>query len=282
MPGHYKLICIDLDGTLLNSRGELSDYSINVLNKAREKGAIVCFTSGRPYFHIMPFVKILGLDTPMVAFNGAHIFDPVKNEFWRREDLPVEETLKFMKFCDENGFFWHVYGHYSVGSRNDTPQFSRHKRFYDLYGQLGLELPDRYLLNTEQECIDYLNKGCGKISVRTDKEGMDVIADYFKTPRPGMVCKKSASVLMEAMNEKASKWDAIKIMAERLGVPEDQICVFGDNMNDLEMIQGCKTSFAMKNGDERIFPYATRVISTNNEDGVAHAIEDYIMDNIIS
>ena len=282
MPGLYKLLCIDLDGTLLDSNSELSDFSVSVVKKAQEKGAIVCATSGRLQWQIAPYVHKLGLNTPMVASNGAHVYDPAKDEYWMRADLPVEETLKYLKFCIENNFRWYLYGHCSISSPVDDAQDPWHKRFYAFIRTQGTPLPDRYLVKTEQDCIDALERGCGKLSVKTDQAGLDLISGYYKINRPGTVCKKAAEGLMETMNEKASKWDAIKLMAKSLGVPEEQICVFGDNMNDFEMIKGCKTSFAMKNGDERIFPYATRVIGANFEDGVAHAIEEYILDNIIS
>ena len=281
MQGQYKLICIDLDGTLLGYHGTLSDYSIEVIRKAEEKGAIVCIASGRPFCQIVPYTTRIGLKTPVVACNGAHVFDPVKNEFWRREDLPVEESLKFLKFCDSHNFNWFIYGHYSINSPREEMQFAMLADFAKLYTNLGLPVPKKRLLKTEQDYIEALKEGAGKITARVDPEGMRIIEEYYKTPRPGTVCKKAASVLMETMNEKASKWDAIKVIADRLNIPDENICVFGDNMNDLEMIRECKTSFAMKNGDERIFKYATKVIGTNNEDGVAKAIEEYIMDNII-
>lgn len=282
MTGLYKLLCIDLDGTLIGQGGVISDYSISVLRKAQQKGAIICVASGRPYCQIVPFTTQIGLKTPLVACNGAHVYDPASDEFWMREDLPVEESLKFLKFCDENEMQWYIYGHYSISSRSGKHLLSRHRSFEEIYTANGIKIPETYTLVTEQDYIDALKRGAGKISVRVTPREIEMIEDYYKTYRPGTVCKKAATVLMETMNEKASKWDAVKVMAKHLGVNEENICVFGDNMNDLEMIQNSPTSFAMCNGDERIFPYATHVIGRNDEDGVAKAIEKYIMDNIIA
>ena len=170
----------------------------------------------------------------------------------------------------------------SISSKSGDHLLSRHKSFNDIYTARGIKPPETYLLKTEQDYIDALKRGAGKISVRVTPREIEIIEDYYKTYRPGTVCKKAATVLMETMNEKASKWDAVKIMADRLGVAEEHICVFGDNMNDLEMIQNSPTSFAMGNGDPRIVPYATHVIGNNDEDGVAKAIEEYVMDNIIA
>lgn len=282
MATKYKLICIDLDGTLLGLKGSLSQYNIDAVKKASDEGAIVCVASGRPYCQLVTYTTMLGLKTPVVACNGAHIYDPEKDEFWHRYDLPVEESLKILRFCDEHGFEWHMPGHDFMNSPFDWVQFPlMDGGLKAMYTDLGLEIPEINVVKTEEQYRAALERGCGKISMKLSAEGVKIIEEYYKTPRPGTVCKKGGSMLMETTHEKASKWDAIVEIADRYGIPHDQICVFGDNMNDLEMITNCQNSFAMSNGDERIFPYATHLAPPNTEDGVGKAIEEYILGNIV-
>lgn len=281
MEAQYKLICIDLDGTLLGDGGVLSQYNIDAINKARSEGAIVCIASGRPFCQIVHYYTRIGLDTPVVACNGAHVYSPKTDEFWFRADLPIEETMKYLRFCDENKISWFIANHYAICSPKPALTNQIIRNTDDDYISLGLKPPARIYIETEDEYRAALMEGSGKISARVTPPEIEMIEEYYKTERPGTVCKKAASVLMETMNDKASKWDAIKVIADHYGIDDDHICVFGDNMNDLEMIQGCKNSFAMSNGDSRIFPYATHLAPPNNENGVGRAIEEHILGHII-
>ena len=281
MAEEYKLICIDLDGTLLGDRSALSQYNIDAINKARAEGAIVCIASGRPYCQIAQYMAMIGLDTPLVACNGAHVFDPKTQTFWFRSDVPVEEGFKLLKFYDEMGIDWYIANHYAICSPHENLATAVIRNTDDEYVRLGVRPPERKSIFTDEEYIAALEDGAGKISARVGAKEIEIIEEYYKTPRPGTVCKKAASVLMETMSEKASKWDAIKIIADYYGVDEDHICVFGDNMNDLEMIMSCKHSFAMSSGDERIFKYATHLAGPNNQNGVGKAIEEYILGHIV-
>lgn len=281
MAGLYKLICIDLDGTLLGEGSVLSDYNINAIRKATEEGAIVCIASGRGYGQIIQYHQKIGLKTPVVAFNGAYVYDPVGDEYWRKYDLPIEETMKYVRFCNENNIIWSMVAHYSTYAPVEATNMFGSLSYNKLYHDLGIEIPPRLLAPTEEDCIKALESGIGKITFRTTPEEMALVEKYFESPRPGIVCKKAGFTLMETMHEQASKWDAIKDIAAKYNIPDEQIVVFGDNMNDLEMIQNCPTSFAMSNGDPYIFPYATHLAEPNSADGVGKAIEKHILGNII-
>lgn len=297
MPGLYKLICIDLDGTLIGKPGNISDYNVNAIQKAKEEGAIVCIASGRPYGQIAHYAARCGLDTPVVACNGAHVYNPKTGEYWMKEDLPTEEAVKILKFCDERDIIWNMCTHFTFYSRYEDGSFPATRVFVkndyssrntkdspdaELYRKYGIPSPERVVVRTEEEYRSALDKGCGKISIfPKNEEERDIVESYYDTSRPGTVCKKAADFLEEIMSDKSSKWGAIQLLADKLGVPHEQICVFGDNMNDMDMIRECRTSFAMGNGDERIFPHATHVVRSNFDDGVGHGIEDFILGNII-
>lgn len=281
MNRRYKLICIDLDGTLLGDGATLSDYNVEVLRKAAAEGAIICLASGRGYGQLIGFHRKIGLDFPVVELNGAYVYDPAGDEFWRRYDLPVDEAMKYLRFLNENNIVWSIVAHYSQYAPIPDSQTFKGLGNSALYIELGLKLPEKFIASTDDECLAALNSGVAKIAVRTTPEEMALIEKYFETPRPGLVCKKAGFALMETMHEKASKWDAIKEIAAKYNISDDQIVVFGDNLNDLEMIQNCPTSFVMSNGDERVFPYATHLAPPNTEDGVAKAIEQHILGNII-
>lgn len=281
-----RLIFTDMDGTLLGRGGILSEYNANVLRRASDKGAIVCMASGRPYWQILPHLVHLGFNTPVVACNGAYVYDPATDEFLRKMLMPVDQTMKALSFLDEHGIDWSLYGHYTLGSPTPRSVFANHRgeddNLEEEFGAIGRVPPAHTILRTQEDYINELNKGIGKISAIGTLEALDELAEFFEKENfPGIQMHKTGSVVRDIVPTGTSKWEGIEMLAKRFGVSLDEVCVFGDNMNDFEMIKKCKTSFVVSNGDERIFPYATHVIDSNINDGVGKAIEEYIMDNIV-
>jgi len=286
MAKKYKLLFSDMDGTLLTGNNEVSEYNRQAIAKAREKGAYFCIASGRPFWEIRIITSQTDtLTAPVVACNGAHVYLPETDEFLVYENVPVEEGLKFLKFCDENNLRWSIYGHNSLCGPQYPTVFDMEfgdgtdssEGFLEKY---NLERPIRRVIKTEEEYVEALKLGAGKITVVNMEGRISLVDEYFKTERPGTVCKQTGDPIREIMAAGTSKWGGIKLIAERLGIPEEEICVFGDNMNDLDMIEHCDTSFVVADGDKRIFSYATEIIRKHDDDAVGHAIEDYVLDYI--
>lgn len=286
MAKNFKLLFSDMDGTLLTGKNEVSSYNIRAIEKAREKGAIFCIASGRPFWEISYIVSQTKTQlSPVVACNGAHVYLPETDEFLEYKNVPIEEGLKFLKFCDENNLIWSIYGHNCLCGPQyptvfdmvfgDGTESSSH--YLDMY---NLPHPIRKVVKTDEEYIEALKLGAGKITVVNTDGKIGLVDDYFKTERPGVVCKQTGDPIREIMAAGTSKWGGIKLIADRLGIPYDEICVFGDNMNDLDMVENCDNSFVVSDGDKRIFPYATEIIRNHDDDAVGHAIEDYILDYI--
>ncbi len=290
MSKKYKLICMDMDGTLLDKDGVLSQYSESVLKRARDKGAILCLATARPLFEMIAYCVQLGIDFPVVICNGAYVYDVKNDKFWHETDLPVEEAMDILHYCKENNLFWTLMTHDTVYFPEDAKRFidmnAQVNRYYkivqDARDANGLPMHNRQVLYTDDQWRSVLEKGACKITVEGSPEKMAIVDRFYQSDRKYCTVSKQASNnVREITYCSADKWKGIKIVAEKLGVPDDEICTFGDNLNDLEMIRNCKTSFVMANGDERIFKYATHVVDSNINDGVAKAIEEYISDNII-
>lgn len=289
MAKHYKMICCDLDGTLLNEKSEISEYNAEVLRKARDMGAVICFVSGRPYFDIFPFCKQVGISFPVAYSNGACVYDPKTDLHWLENFLPADDTMDFIRHCRKIGCDWSItaYNKQIIPKKANKYIWSDegYKETVKKYNAMGLTPPMRYNLDDE-EVYDFLKEGVSEISVEykpdddSVTETVALVDKYFESTPCGLVSKKVDNNMRDITNAKCDKWNAVLVIAQKLGIGTDEICVFGDNMNDLTMIKECKTSFAMANGDERVFPYATAVIDTNVNDGVGKAIEKYILDYI--
>jgi len=289
MAKRYKLIALDLDGTLLNNEGKLSEYNCNVLKAAKDKGAIICMVSGRPYYDIYPFCREIGISHPVAYSNGSCVYDPVSGEHWLNNFLPVEDTMHFIRYCEKIGCDWSItaYNCHIVPANVKRYIWSEdgYRNTKGLYESLGIEPPANYYMYPE-EVYEKLKEGVSEISVEyypdddSVKELVDLVDKYFAETPTKLNSKKVADNMRDITYCECDKWLAIKVIAEKLGIPLDEVCVFGDNMNDFTMIKECETSFAMGNGDERLFDHATYIAEDNDCDGVGKAIEKYILDYI--
>ena len=105
----YKLIAIDIDGTLLNSKSELTERTIDVLKRASEKGIYIVLTSGRMTSVVNEFCKKIGADKYLIAENGASIVDMQKGEIIYKKYIPKNVVLDVVDICEENNIYYMVY-----------------------------------------------------------------------------------------------------------------------------------------------------------------------------
>lgn len=286
MAGKYKLIFSDMDGTLLNSDSTMSRYNAEAIKKAVDRGAIFCMASGRPYWQIAYHAKTIGVNTLAIACNGAHIYDPEKGEYLKKCDIPVDEGLKFLRFCDENKIVWTMFEHYGFNNRQHNYVFTEvfgnyNDHFEEDYAAAGMEPPQRHIITTEDEYRRVLEGGSGKIMCASrDERHKELINEYFSVKRPGIMCNRTGNGVWDITSDNCGKWAAILDVTKILGIPLSKVAAFGDAMNDLEMIQNAAVSFAVSNADPELKKYATHVVESNNDDGVGKAIEKYILGNI--
>lgn len=104
-----KMIVIDLDGTLLNSEGQISKENKEAVRKAKEKGAMVIIASGRMPRAIKTYAKELGADKYIICGNGAIIYDIEKDEEIYRNLMSKEKTLEIINYCNKNSIYYSVY-----------------------------------------------------------------------------------------------------------------------------------------------------------------------------
>ena len=105
----YKLVAIDLDGTLLNSLGEVSDNTKKALIKAREKGIEIVLSSGRTIDSVKNLAIELGVDNYLISGNGAVVYDINEENIIYNQFLSKEKILEIIKICEENSFYYNIY-----------------------------------------------------------------------------------------------------------------------------------------------------------------------------
>lgn len=271
----YKLVLLDMDGTLLNSKNEISKRNLEAIRAAEEQGIRVTIATGRVFTSAKIYAKQVGINTPMIACNGALIKDHLTNEVLYQNLLSKEALINTLEICQRSGVYFHFY---------DDERFFVEKKFLDYFKQYvmtrnaeneGLipytimEDAKAYVEANEVKALKVLMVDLGNSHLDALREELMVV--------PGITVEKSWYNNLEVMNHGVSKGNGLSILGEYLGFKQEEMIAFGDNFNDLSMAAAAGAFVAMGNAEEIVKEKATYVTASNDEDGVALGIEKYVL-----
>jgi Cof subfamily protein (haloacid dehalogenase superfamily) len=268
--GPIRLVALDLDGTLLTTRKSISARTHTTLRSAIKRGVQIVLSSARPPRSVRPYYTRLKLQTPQINYNGALIWDEPNKKIIRHTPLDQAVATRIIKFARrkypallvsiEILDKWYT-DHYS-----DVPEYatetSRHF-MPDFIGPLGafLHVPiTKLMLLGDPRWIAHLEE---LLPARFDSSVMSHA--------------RSDPHLLQIMAPAINKGLALAEVAKSMGIPAAQVMAIGDAPNDLEMLQWAGTSVAVNNAWPQIKSHVNHVTATNDEDGVALAIERFVL-----
>lgn len=239
-----RLLAIDVDGTLANSKGNVSDYTRRVLHEAVDRGIYVVISTGRSRSFLQCVADQVALNQPMICNNGAEIWKSC-DELLTQRFMPLPVGQKIVHILQRYGVE-HMWGNCVDG--DFTPE---------IFGEP--------LKNPPMKLGAFFD----------DDHQLEVVRNEI-AQLPGISITSSDELNIEMMQAGTSKASGLQLLAESLGVSLKDAMCFGDSYNDLEMFNVCGTAVAMGNANEEVKKIATYVTATNDEDGVARAIEKYV------
>lgn len=289
----YKLVAIDLDGTLLNSYGEVSNKNKETIQKAIKKNVEVVLTSGRPIMSVKNLANEIGCNNYMICGNGAITYDIQNDKIIYNRFLEKAKVLQIIKICEENSIFYNVYTKDTILTKN----LNYNVLFYH---QENASKPEdkktritimqnieEYIQNREDE--DYLKiticdndkvifgSIIRKLRTIKDVDVLDVAHMSRKLIKDGTENVSMEYFYTEITNTNVDKWQAIENLIEKLNINKEEVIAIGDNINDAEMVKNAGLGIMMGNSAPYIKEMADIVVSDNDNDGVAEAIEKYIL-----
>lgn len=288
----YKLIAIDIDGTLLNSHGEVTEKNKQAIQKALNKNIDIVLASGRMPKAILPIANEINSNKYLISGNGASIYDIQKEKVIYNNYMNKEKVLKIIDICEKNSMFYNVY------TNNNILTKSLNYNILYYYNENKRNPEDRKInINIIENMHDYIEKYDGDDILKI------TICDSDKTIFNGIINKlkafKDIDVLevehmsrkiikhgteefeisyfyTEISNKNVNKWTAIKELMKMLEITKEEVIAIGDNINDKEMILNAGIGVITENGSPDMKKIADLVVSNNDESGVAEAIEKYI------
>ena len=289
----YKLIAIDLDGTLLNSYGEISDENKKAIKMALDKNVEIVLTSGRIINSIKNFANEVSANKYLISGNGALIYDIQKEEVIYDKYMDKSKVLKVIEICEENSIYYSVY---TDKSGIITKSLNYNILFYH---NENMNKPDnkKININITQNIYEYVKKSeidkFSKISI-CDKDKiifssiikklrnikkvdvLDVAHMSRKIIRTGTLNVPVEYYYTEIINEHVNKWEAIKFLINKLNIKPEEVMTIVDNINDKEMLENAGLGVVMGNSAPYIKKMGNVVVADNNSNGVAEAITKYL------
>ncbi|MDR3336924.1 MAG: Cof-type HAD-IIB family hydrolase [Treponema sp.] len=265
-----RILALDLDDTLLRSDLTISFRTRSAIKKAESAGIVVVLASGRVPVALEKYAKMLNLHKRpgyLICNNGTIIQESLTGEYMYESFLPTKSALVAFDLANAEGFPVQIYEH-------DIMYISRKNEFADY---------DQTLTGLKQVVVDdfrgRVTEGCYKLLIPGDPMILQPLENLLRTYiGDDVTLFASKPYFLEILPPGTDKGSALAMVAEKLGIPREQVMAVGDSMNDEAMIRWAGYGVAMVNGDERIKKLAALVTDkTNDDDGVADLIERFIL-----
>ncbi len=286
------MIAVDVDGTLLNSKGVISPRTRGALLAAVEKGVHVAVATGRRRRSAGPILEQLGMPHFLVASQGAAVWD--NDEIVFHSHLPAENARIALGLIREHGLAAVILGNalredevWVDGDWQASPRLSTYvTRLQNAYHQqirpAGPETfdhdPIELIVVDEIERLAALDQALtGHVPPPPSEDAPAEPGPAGPQPLWRAIFSRNqftAGGAIEVVGPDTSKAAALAFLCERLGIARDQVVAFGDNVNDVEMLEFAGMGVAMGNATEDAKAVADRVTATNDEDGIAVTLEE--------
>lgn len=273
----YKLIAMDMDGTLLNSQKQVTEYTKEVLRKAADRGVKLVVCTGRIFTSAKSYARIIGTKAPIIASNGAYIREKDREEVIYEKYINKEKLLKIIRLSREWGFYPHIYTTDTIYSEkliHSSLNYSKWNETVPEDEKINIKIVDSL-----EDIVNENGEAFLKVVVMAQDdeiERLQQLKNYIKESVDVAVFSSYMNNF-EVMDKEVSKGRALEILAGYYNLSKDEIICFGDNENDKTMFEFAGFPVAMGNAEEELKKIAAYVTVSNDEDGVAKAIEKIVL-----
>lgn len=267
----YKLLVLDVDGTLLNDAKEISKRTLSALLKVQHMGVRIVLASGRPTYGLMPLAQILELGHfggYVVSYNGCQIIKAENGEILFERRINPEMIPYLEKKANKNGFSIFTY-HDDTLLTNDPD---------NLYIRREAQLNKLRIIEEEHfsTAIDFAPCKC--VLVSDDEEALRGLEEHWKKRLAGALdVFPSEPYFLEVVPCGIDKANTLGALMEQLGVTREEVIAIGDGVADVTMLQLAGVGIAMGHAQDSVKHCADYVTASNEEDGVAQAVEKLIL-----
>ena len=287
----YKLAAVDLDGTMLNSYGVVTENTKNVIKNTIKKGTDVIIASGRPIDSIQSIAKDIGSNNYFIAGNGALIYDIKQNKVIYEKYMSKQKVLEIIRLCEENSISYNVYTDKTIlatalkynvlyyhkenlkKEESKKTNISIVENMYDYVKNMKEEKFLKITICDNSKTI--FNSIIRKLKNISDIEVLDVSHISRKIIKQGTEEFPIEYYYTEVSLKDVDKWNALEYLIQELNIKKEEVITIGDNINDKKMIENAGLGIAMKHSTPVVTDICDYITESNNDEGVAKALEKF-------
>lgn len=263
----YKLIALDVDGTLLNDRNELTERTKRTIRSVHEAGAIVVLCTGRPPANTLPLMEELGLEGIVITHNGATTIRTSDHAVLHQYPFDVRLVEPVVRYCRANGIHYDICTPFHLFTESELDDMK-----LDMYLRFGIEP------QSVEDALGFGEKIVKLTAVGDNEQHFDRMElEWRELARP-LVVTRSDKHFIDVMHPDATKGAALQKLAESRGIRREEVLAIGNYFNDVEMIRYAGLGIAMGNSPDGVKAEADAVTGTNNDDGVHEALTRYVLE----
>ncbi len=287
----YKLVAIDLDGTMLNNYGIVTKRTKKAIENAKKTGTEIIIASGRPIDSIKSIAKEIKSEKYFIAGNGSIVYDIKNDKVIYDKYLKKEKILEIIKICEENSIAYNVYTDKTIlatalkfnvlyyhkenlkKEENKRTNISIVKNMYEYVKNMKEEKFLKLTICDENKSV--FNSIIKKVKTIKEVEVLDISHISRKTIKQGTEEIMIEYYYTEITSQNANKWNALEFLIEKLKISKEEVMAIGDNINDKKMITEAGLGVVMKGSTPEVLNNADIIADTNENDGVAKILENY-------
>lgn len=270
-----KMIGLDLDGTLLNTKKELTENTRRVLREAIDAGILVLMATGRPYTGIPEELRNFPGIHYALTSNGARVLDTDHNKLLIEQLLPMESAKKALRIFEKYDTLSEIYfdgqGYADAAKLDNVGKYHHDPNMWNYVRSTRIAVPDIWdVIAKENRNMDKVQALFANLNERAS--AWKELSELRELELVG-----SLNYNIEINAAGVNKGTALVALGEMLGIPRESIMACGDGDNDVHLLQEVGFGVAMANAQPQVKEAADYITASNDEDGVAHAIEKFAL-----
>lgn len=261
----YKLIALDVDGTLINNQYEISESTQQTIKEVHRQGARIVLCTGRGPTSTLPLLASLGLEGTVITHNGAATVESEGSKLVHQFAFHMDQLQPFIDYCRVNKI------HFDVNTA--------FVHYLEHLTDVEREMYKQYLVIPQQiDDVMTLQEDIVKISIYAEGHILDQLTlDWPNMGHPQLKIIRSGEYFIDVMHVEANKGNALRSLANSWGIQAAEILAIGNYYNDLEMLEFAGLGIVMGNSPEDMKRSADAITTSNDEEGVHYALQQYCL-----
>lgn len=262
----YRLVAMDLDDTLLTDDLTITEATRSALAEAASRGVKLTIATGRMYASAKRVAARIGLNVPIITYQGSLVKNLIDEYVLYERFVPRETVDKIYAYCRRHGLHLQTYVNDRLYAFEENDKLIAYANLSDI----------PYTVVSDLAEVPEGNHT--KLLIIDEPERLDRLAPELRElAGPDVHVTKSKANFLEFLHREGTKGHALRFLAGYYGIPMEETMAIGDSWNDRDMIEAAGLGVAMANAVPALKEIADYVTLGNNEDGVKHALEKFVL-----